>query len=52
MPDVPLLQGFQTVETIAVLETQVDDMTAQAIAYTMEQLLEMALLMFIPKRSA
>ena len=39
MPDVPLLQGFQTVETIAVLETQVDDMTAQAIAYTMEQLL-------------
>lgn len=39
MPDVPLLQGFQTAETIAVLETQVDDMTAQAIAYTMEQLL-------------
>jgi len=26
-------------ETIAVLETQVDDMTAQAIAYTMEELL-------------
>nr|WP_055074939.1 nickel insertion protein [Pseudanabaena sp. 'Roaring Creek'] len=25
-------------ETIAILETQVDDMTAQAIAYTMEQL--------------
>ncbi len=40
MPDVPLLQDFQTVETIAVLETQVDDMTAQAIAYTMERLLE------------
>ncbi len=30
----------QTTETIAVLETQVDDMTAQAIAYTMEQLLQ------------
>ena len=30
----------QTTETIAILETQVDDMTAQAIAYTMEQLLQ------------
>ena len=29
-----------TTETIAILETQVDDMTAQAIAYTMEQLLQ------------
>lgn len=27
-------------EIIAILETQVDDMTAQAIAYTMEQLLQ------------
>ena len=27
-------------ETIAILETQVDDMTAQAIAYTMEQILQ------------
>lgn len=32
-------QDDQSVETIAVLETQVDDMTAQAIAYTMEELL-------------
>lgn len=28
------------IETIAILETQVDDMTAQAIAYTMEELLK------------
>ncbi|MFO0212473.1 MAG: nickel insertion protein, partial [Pseudanabaena sp.] len=27
-------------ETIVILETQVDDMSAQAIAYTMEQLLQ------------
>ena len=40
MPDVSLFQGFQSIEMIAVLETQVDDMTAQAIAYTMEQLLQ------------
>jgi pyridinium-3,5-bisthiocarboxylic acid mononucleotide nickel chelatase len=39
-PDVSLFQEFQSIETIAVLETQVDDMTAQAIAYTMEQLLQ------------
>ena len=37
---VSLFQEFQSIETIAVLETQVDDMTAQAIAYTMEQLLQ------------
>ena len=34
--DSPLFQ----IETIAILETQVDDMTAQAIAYTMEQLFQ------------
>ncbi|MEI6329062.1 MAG: nickel insertion protein [Pseudanabaena sp. ELA645] len=33
-------ESRQTTETIAILETQVDDMTAQAIAYTMEQLLQ------------
>jgi uncharacterized protein (DUF111 family) len=33
-------ESLQTVETITILETQVDDMTAQAIAYTMEQLLQ------------
>ena len=33
-------ESLHTTETIAILETQVDDMTAQAIAYTMEQLLQ------------
>ncbi len=32
-------ESYLNNETIAVLETQVDDMTAQAIAYTMEELL-------------
>lgn len=32
-------EPYLTNETIAILETQVDDMTAQAIAYTMEELL-------------
>ncbi len=31
---------YSTIETIAILETQVDDMSAQAIAYTMEQLFQ------------
>ena len=33
-------KSSQITETIAILETQVDDMTAQAIAYTMETLLQ------------
>lgn len=33
-------ESLQTTETIVILETQVDDMPAQAIAYTMEQLLQ------------
>jgi uncharacterized protein (DUF111 family) len=33
-------ENFLIAEMITILETQVDDMTAQAIAYTMEQLLQ------------
>lgn len=35
----PFFSEVLTTETIAILETQVDDMTAQAIAFTMEELL-------------